>query len=67
MQEMNSWPFCSLNNTPDGATACADLVLQTKSSASSRYCCTLHIMVLSHGRAANSLKRARGALTHGAR
>ena len=25
----NSWLFCSLNNIPDGVTACADLVLQT--------------------------------------
>ena len=24
----NSWLFCSLNNIPDGVTACADLVLQ---------------------------------------
>jgi hypothetical protein len=29
MQKMNSWPFSSLNNIPDGAPACADLVLQT--------------------------------------
>ena len=29
MQKMNSWSFSSLNNIPDGAPACADLVLQT--------------------------------------
>ena len=29
MQKMNSWSFCKLNNIPDGAPVCADLVLQT--------------------------------------